>query len=296
MGTVYPLAVPAPPVEAADLPAHAPGTGYAPPMARAARKSPSAPAPLRAEAGIEPLLHASCVKAGAAAALQVALDRLPLLRPMLPRAITNAARGDAPERIQRLLVKEIYARYHVRPAGWEIEGILAVAQTQSVLTPLATQEGLKGLMRAWVPDSVSSPLIRFTPLEPLVMATAKAIAATWAAGRYADSVCRLRRAGADWLPAPLAEAMNLAPAKLRRWSTEALTLALPPLRLATRWGLRAAEAATPALLRAVVAAPAPVPRGRAKQASRTPAQTDATKIARPKPGDPGPARRGRTTQ
>ncbi len=248
--------------------------------ARAAGITPAAPAPLRAESGIEPLLHASCVKAGAAAALQVALDRLPLLKPMLPRAITNAARGDAPERIQRLLVKEIYARYHVRPAGWEIEGILAVAQTQSVLTPLATQEGLKGLMRAWVPETFSSPLIRFTPLEPLVTATARAIAATWAAGRYADSVCRLRRAGADWLPAPLADAMNLAPATLRRWSSEALTLALPPLRLATRWGLRAAEVAAPSFFRPSAA---PADTGRARAASSS------NKRAAPKASAPTPA-------
>ena len=194
--------------------------------------------------GIEPLLHAACVKAGAAAALQVALDRLPMLKPFLPRAITVAARGDAPERIQRLLVKEIYLRYHVRPAAWEIEGIMAVAQTQSVLTPLASQAGLESLLRAWVPSRLSSPLVRYTPLEPLVTATAKAVAATWAAGRYADSVCRLRRAGADWLPAPLAQAMDLAPATLRKWSAEALNLALPPLRLATSWGLRLADAAT----------------------------------------------------
>lgn len=201
------------------------------------------------DAGIETMLHAACVKAGAASALQVALDRLPMLKPILPRAITNAARGDAPERIQRLLIKEIYARYQIRPAGWELEGILAVAQTQSVLTPLASQAGLRAVLQAWVPDRLSSPLIRFTPLESLVTATAKAVAATWAAGRYADSVCRLRRAGADWLPAPLATALNLAPAKLRRWSAEALTLALPPLRFATAWGLRATELAVPAAIR-----------------------------------------------
>ena len=180
----------------------------------------------------------------AAAALQVALDRLPMLKPFLPRAITHAARGDAPERIQRLLVKEVYLRYHVKPAAWEIEGILAVAQSQSVLAPLASQAGLQSMLRAWMPERISSPIIRYTPLEPLVTATAKAVAATWAAGRYADSVCRLRRAGADWLPAPLAQALNLAPSKLRQWSAEALNLALPPLRLATAWGLRLAEAGT----------------------------------------------------
>jgi hypothetical protein len=220
------------------------------------------------EAGIETTLHTACVKAGAAAALQVALDRLPLLKPFLPRAVTNAARGDAPERLQRLLVKEIYSRYQVKPAGWEIEGILAVAQTQSVLTPLATQEGLRSILRAWVPEGLSSPLIRYTPLEPLVTATAKAVAATWAAGRYADSVCRLRRAGADWLPAPLSEALNLAPAKLRRWSAEALTLALPPLRFATAWGLKAAEFASPKKAIAKVRIAAVKPAAKTKRAAR----------------------------
>ena len=230
------------------------------------------------ESGVERTLHTACVKAGAAAALQVALDRLPMMKPFLPRAVTDAGRGDAPERIQRLLVKQIYARYHLKPAGWEVEGILAVAQTQSVMTPLASQEGLKSVLRAWVPDSVSSPLIRYTPLEPLITATAKAVAATWAAGRYADSVCRLRRAGADWLPAPLSEALNLAPTTLRRWSAEALTLALPPLRLATTWGLRVAE----------FASPTPKPAASAKKAAKS------VKAAKPARKKPAPASRPRT--
>jgi hypothetical protein len=259
-----------------------------------ARRKPSvpAPAPLRAEMAIEPLLHASCVKAGAAAALTVALDRLPLLRPVLPLAIAHAGRGDAPERIQRLLVKEIYSRYGVRPASWEVEGILAVAQTQSVLTPLATQEGLKSVLRAWMPERVSSPLIRYTPLEPLVVATAKAIAATWAAGRYADSVCRLRRAGADWLPAPLADALDLAPTKLRRWSAEALTLALPPLRLATRWGLAAADAATATLFPpAPKSAPKPAPKPASRPAPKPAARRAAKPAADPKRKRPAGAGR-----
>jgi hypothetical protein len=213
--------------------------------------------------GIETTLHATCVKAGAAAALQVTLDRVPLLKPFLPKPVTNAARGDAPERLQRMLVKEIYARHQLRAARWEVEAILAVAQTQSVLTPLATQEGLQSVLRAWVPAPLRKPLIRYTPLEPLVTATAKAIAATWAAGRYADSVCRLRKAGADWLPAPLADALDLAPAKLRRWSAEALALALPPLRLASAWGWRAAGSAL-----ATRSEPEPAKRSRPRKNAR----------------------------
>jgi hypothetical protein len=203
----------------------------------------------------------------AAAALQVAVERLPLLKPFLPLPISRAARSDAPERLQRLLVKEIYVRHGVRPAAWEVEGILAVAQTQSVLTPLATQEGLDSVLRIWLPRSISAPLLRYTPLQPLVTATAKSVAATWAAGRYADSVCRLRKAGADWLPAPLHEALNLAPAKLKSWSAEALTLALPPLRLAQAWGERSGlgALAAPFLRRRPVPEPPPPARKRVRK-------------------------------
>ena len=185
------------------------------------------------DAGIEPMLHAACVKAGAGAALQVGLDRVPLLKPFLPVTIRRAGSSESAEDIQRKLVQAIYRSYKLKPAGWEVEGVLAVAQTQAVLSPLATREGLRSLLSGWLPTAVSAPLMRYTPLEPLVTATVRAVAATWAAGRYADSVCRLRKAGADWLPAPLAGALNLAPSKLRAWSTEALSLALPPLKLAS---------------------------------------------------------------
>jgi hypothetical protein len=247
-------------------------TGYASPMPvpkprrRGTDRALQATPPLT---GIETLLHATCVKAGAAAALLVAVERLPLLKPFLPKPISRAARSDAPERLQRLLVKEIYARHGIRPAAWEVEGVLAVAQTQSVLTPLATQEGLDSVLRIWLPKSMVAPLLRYTPLQPLVTATAKAVAATWAAGRYADSVCRLRKAGADWLPAPLHDALNLAPAKLKSWSAEALTLALPPLRLARAWGERTAFGAASSFLRrrSDPLPPAAPPRKRAKRKS-----------------------------
>lgn len=203
---------------------------------------PSRRAPAGAGGGIEALLHAACVRAGAGAALQVGLDRVPLLKPLLPATLRRAGSSESAEDIQRGLVRGIYARYKLRPARWEVEGVLAVAQTQAVMSPLATREGLRSLLRGWLPAAVSGPLMRYTPLEPLVTATVRAIASTWAAGRYADSVCRLRQAGADWLPAPLAGALRLAPSTLKAWSAEALSLALPPLRLAGAVGRRLAGA------------------------------------------------------
>ena len=232
-----------------------------PAMARAPtrRPAPSRRPPRTGLAGTEALLHAACVRAGAGAALQVWLERLPLLKPLLPAGLRQAGTPASADDIQRALVRDIYARYRLVPARWEVEGILAVAQTQSVMAPLATREGLDALLDGWLPAALRAPLMRYTPIEPLVTATVRAVAATWAAGRYADSVCRLREAGADWLPAPLAGALKLAPDTLRAWSTEALSLALPPIRLAGALGRR--------LFSAVEAAPS-APAGTRRAAPR----------------------------
>lgn len=230
------------------------------------------------DAGIEPMLHAACVRAGAGAALQVGLDRLPLLKPFLPVSVRREGSSESAEDIQRRLIQAIYHRYRLKPAGWEVEGVLAVAQTQAVLSPLATREGLRGLLAAWLPQAVSTPLMRYTPLEPLVTATVRAVGTTWAAGRYADSVCRLRKAGADWLPAPLAGALNLAPSKLRDWSAEALALAMPPLKLATALGRQ--------ISKVVSAAPAAKPKSRPAVRSTKPRKT-ATRKTTPR-GKPAP--------
>ncbi|MBW8368269.1 MAG: hypothetical protein K0M70_10470, partial [Arenimonas sp.] len=136
---------------------------------RPARATPKKSQPL--DAGIEPMLHAACVKAGAGAALQVGLDRVPLLKPFLPATLRRAGSSESAEDIQRKLVHAIYRSYKLKPAGWEVEGVLAVAQTQAVLSPLATREGLRSLLAGWLPTAVSTPLMRYTPLEPLVTAT-----------------------------------------------------------------------------------------------------------------------------
>lgn len=227
-----------------------------------------------AEGGIESLLHTACVRAGAGAALQVGLDRLPLLRPLLPQALRREGTRESAEDIQRALVAEIYRRYGLTPAGWEVEGVLAVAETQAVLSPLATREGLKTVLKAWLPGLLGKPLLRYTPLEPLVTATVRAVAITWAAGRYADSVCRLRKAGADWLPAPLTEALTMAPRTLRTWSAEALSLAMPPLKFAAALGRRVTSAGG-----ALAAVGLGLPGAAARAATPRPAKRAATKKA-----------------
>lgn len=192
--------------------------------------------PSASVAGTEARLHAASVQAGAGAAIDLALHTLPLLRPFVPKRLLDAAEGMQPATVRRELVKTIYRRHGLKPAGWEIESVLAVAETQAKLSPLTRRDGLRDLLGVWLPAPLVQPLLRYTPVEPLVAGTVRAVAITWAAGRYADAVCRVRKAGMDWLPTPLGEALDIGPTKLREFSAEALTLALPPLKLAAAWG------------------------------------------------------------
>lgn len=261
-------------------------------MLQAMARRPALPTAAAPDSGIETMLHGACVRAGAGAAMQVALDRLPLLRPLLPAGLRYVGSRESAQATQRALVQEIYRRYGLKPADWEVEGVIAVAQTQAVLSPLASREGLKGLLRGWLPDALAKPLMRYTPLEPLVTATVHAVAETWAAGRYADSVCRLRKAGADWLPKPLASALGMAPSTLKAWSAEALSLAMPPLKLATTLGRQLTRFALP-----VTALTEAAPAARPPPARKRPAKKKApAKPRAPSKATGKPARAQKTTK
>ncbi|PKM07184.1 MAG: hypothetical protein CVV14_09640 [Gammaproteobacteria bacterium HGW-Gammaproteobacteria-4] len=207
------------------------------------RRRKPAPAPpvvpveqaLETDLNADRLIHAAAVRAGAGAALHYVLDSLPLLKPFIPAALRRRSASLEEDKVQAKLVRDIYVLHGLKPARWELDGVMAVAQSHGVMTPLATRAGVQAMISAWLPKTLAVPLIRFSPIEPLVTATARAVSGTWAAGRYADNVCKLRRVGADWLPAPLTEAMRLAPGKLREWSAEALSLAIPPMRMTKNW-------------------------------------------------------------
>jgi hypothetical protein len=72
----------------------------------------------------------------------------------------------------------------------------------------------------------------------------------------------------DWLPAPLGEALEIAPSKLRDFSAEALTMALPPLKLAAAWGGQVLRASGRVASAAARAASAETPKTRARKRTR----------------------------
>ncbi len=125
----------------------------------------------------------------------------------------------------------MFARHALKPARWEIEGILAIAGPHGDWLPDTTSSTLRALLQVGLPSALSARLPARVPMEPLLGDTVRAVAGTWAVGRYTEAVCRLRLRGGAWLPEPSLGLLRLTPTRLRQWSAEALRMALP-LRLA----------------------------------------------------------------
>ncbi|MFM6988323.1 MAG: hypothetical protein ACKOXG_06585 [Arenimonas sp.] len=190
-----------------------------------------------AEAGpVELVLHTACVKAGAYALAHRVIRALPLAKPFLAPSLRKNLSGNTPAKIQARLIRDIYRRYGLKPANWEIAAILAVADagTPQLLDGAAIERRL----RRSLGETASRWLMRLAPLAQWAPELLAEVARTWAIGRYADSVGRVRKLGSDWLPAPLSKNLKLPASLLWNWSEEAFELALPALKRLQHAGRR----------------------------------------------------------
>ena len=177
---------------------------------------------------IELALHTACVKAGAYAIAHRVIDRFPLAKPFLAKPILTNLNDNSPTKIQNLLIRDIYRQHSLKPAKWEVSAIIAVADTSS--RQLLDSKALERRLRKSLGATASKWLFKFAPLANWAPELLAVVARTWAIGRYADSVCRIRKLGSDWLPAPLAKNLTLPADVLWSWTEEAFGLALPVLR------------------------------------------------------------------
>lgn len=182
-----------------------------------------------ADAGpVELTLHSACVKAGAYALAHRVIGALPLAKPFLAPSLRKNLSGNTPAKIQARLIRDIYRRHGLKPANWEIAAILAVADAG---TPrLLDGAAIERRLRRSLGETASRWLMRLAPLAQWAPELLAEVARTWAIGRYADSVGRVRRLGSDWLPAPLSKNLKLPAGLLWNWSEEAFELALPALK------------------------------------------------------------------
>ena len=182
---------------------------------------------LRPSGKIEIMLHTACVRAGAYAIAQGIIARFPLAKPFLAKAVLDSLAKNSPLRIQKQLIKDIYKQHGLKPANWETSAIIAVAESSA--GQLVDFGQLERKLKSSLGERLSGWLLKAAPLAQWAPDMVAVLARTWAIGRYADSVGRIRKMGSDMLPAPLAKNLKLPANVLWNWTEEAFELALPVL-------------------------------------------------------------------
>ena len=182
---------------------------------------------LRPSGKIEIMLHTACVRAGAFAIAHGIIDRFPLAKPFLAKPVMQSLAKNSPLRIQQQLIKDIYKQHGLKPANWESSTIIAVAESSS--GQLVDFRQLERKLRNSLGDPLAGWLLKAAPLAQWAPEMVAVVARTWAIGRYADSIGRIRKLGSDMLPAPMAKNLKLPATLLWHWTEEAFELALPVL-------------------------------------------------------------------
>ena len=182
---------------------------------------------LKAGGKIEIALHSACVKAGAYAIAYSIIDRFPLAKPFLAKSVQTSLSRNSVAKIQKQLIRDIYKLHDLKPANWEISAITAVAKTSA--NQLVDYSLIERKLKKSLGNTLANWLMKIAPLTQWAPEMIAVVAHTWAIGRYADSVGRIRKMGSDWLPAPLAKNLKLPANVLWNWTEEAFEFALPVL-------------------------------------------------------------------
>jgi len=183
---------------------------------------------LKAGGQIELTLHSSCVKAAALSIAQGVVRRFPLAKPILAKSVKDSLSRNSVAKIQKQLIKDIYKQHGIRPASWETSAIIAVAGTSA--NQFIDFKNIELKIKQSIGDTAGRLLLKYAPLSQWIPEVVEVLAHTWAIGRYADSVCRIRKMGSNWLPAPLAKNLRLPKTILWNWTEEAFNLAVPLIK------------------------------------------------------------------
>ena len=183
---------------------------------------------LRPSGQIELALHAACVKAGAYSIAQDIIQRFPLAKPFLAKAVLDSLDKNSLSKIQKQLIKDIYKQHGIKPATWETSAIVAVAGTST--NQLIDFKSIEHRIKKTFGNTAGKLVLKIAPMSQWAPDLIEAVAHTWAIGRYADSVCRIRKIGSNWLPAPLVKNLRLPANILWNWTEEAFNLALPIIK------------------------------------------------------------------
>lgn len=183
---------------------------------------------LRLSGQVELTLHTACVKAGSYCIAEGIIKRFPLAKPFLAKSLQESMARNSTAAIQKQLIRAIYKQHDLKPVNWEISAIIAVASTGA--NQFIDFKSVEQRIKKTMGNTVGKLVLKYAPLSQWLPELITVVAHTWAIGRYTDSVCRIRKLGSSWLPAPLAKSLQLPKNILWSWTEEAFNLALPIIK------------------------------------------------------------------
>jgi uncharacterized protein (DUF697 family) len=222
----------------AAAPASAPSkparTAAAPPRPTARAKAPpregKAIAASARERRFNLILQTACLKAGTAAAISTISSKVPFLGKLAPVMLGSVGEALVLAKVQQQLVREIVELYDVELSDAEERGVVLLATAVNIGAQQISKATVEELIEQLSGRLYRPVVSRVLPLASVATEVAAAVAGTYAVGKRAQALCKLPGTGAKDLSDLLRSLSGIDQARLYRWTSDAVMLALKPFR------------------------------------------------------------------
>jgi uncharacterized protein (DUF697 family) len=224
----------------AAAPASAPSkparTAAAPPRPRPTARAKAPPREGKAiaasarERRFNLILQTACLKAGTAAAISTISSKVPFLGKLAPVMLGSVGEALVLAKVQQQLVREIVELYDVELSDAEERGVVLLATAVNIGAQQISKATVEELIEQLSGRLYRPVVSRVLPLASVATEVAAAVAGTYAVGKRAQALCKLPGTGAKDLSDLLRSLSGIDQARLYRWTSDAVMLALKPFR------------------------------------------------------------------
>jgi uncharacterized protein (DUF697 family) len=206
------------------------------PAAPASRQLQRVVAPRKALSGGERerrfnlILQTACLKAGTAAAISTISSKVPFLGKLAPVMLGSVGEALVLAKVQQQLVREIVELYEVELSDAEERGVVLLATAVNIGAQQISKATVEQLIEQLSGRLYRPVISRVLPLASVATEVAAAVAGTYAVGKRAQALCKLPGTGAKDLSELLRSLSGIDQARLFKWTSDAVMLALKPFR------------------------------------------------------------------
>jgi hypothetical protein len=201
-----------------------------PGASQAKQREPKALAASARERRFNLILQTACLKAGTAAAISTISSKVPFLGKLAPVMLGSVGEALVLAKVQQQLVREIVELYEVELSDIEERGVVLLATAVNIGAQQISKATVEQLIEQLSGRLYRPVVSRVLPLASVATEVAAAVAGTYAVGKRAQALCKLPGTGAKDLSELLRSLSGIDQARLYRWTSDAVMMALKPFR------------------------------------------------------------------